>query len=726
MNTKALHFDETIQSWDEALPLGNGDIGCLIWNSSDKLRFSLDKGGIWDCSDPPENQENFTYSDLKDLVSRGRQKAIVKKYDDCYGETTPTKLPTGKLILNLGAKENVISDLDFQTAQAVITAGEVQLKSFVHSAENYGMIMINKTGVSLSVQNPKFGSERTSGVRRRAHGTVQALSRLHYPEASFVKENEDGIEYQYFVQPTKDRFFGIITAKTESGGNTLIAYTVCVSKSDNFVQEGKDTVKNALSGGYDAAFNEHKIWWADYWGKSQITLPDKLLEKQWYLNNYLLGSCSRKGFLPMPLQGVWTADNDSLPPWKGDYHHDLNTQMSYTSYLKANRLEQGECFIDYLLSLAQVGERFAKKFYGANGLCLPSVMDVEGHALGGWSQYALSPTNQLWLCQIMARYYFHTGDREYLQKIHSYMQAAGSFLMSILKEENGVYKLPLSSSPEIYDNSLKAWLTPNSNYDLALMRSFASDMAALCREVGDSVQEKLWLERLEKFEPLAVDKNDVLMLDSATSPFESHRHHSHCMSIYPLKTLEYTIPRNKKIIDATVNDLERHGIKNWVGYSVGWMAQFYIVQGNGERACAMLRDFFNYNCTKNGFHINGDYMNKTDFSMKYRLFTLEGNFIAADAIQEMLLYSERGKIRLFPAVPKSWKEVGFDNFRGFGGVLVSGRMTDGKISYISITATADCAFSIENDLKHLCPDIPVENAASIVLKKGEKLIFQMN
>lgn len=56
MYTKSLHFDKTIEKWDEALPLGNGDIGCLIWNSSDKLRFSLDKGGIWDCSNPPENQ----------------------------------------------------------------------------------------------------------------------------------------------------------------------------------------------------------------------------------------------------------------------------------------------------------------------------------------------------------------------------------------------------------------------------------------------------------------------------------------------------------------------------------------------------------------------------------------------------------------------------------------------------------------------------------------------
>jgi alpha-L-fucosidase 2 len=78
MKTKVLHFDKTIMHWDEALPLGNGDLGCLIWNSSDKLRFSLDKGGIWDCSKSPENQNNFTYNDIKNLVANKKQKQIQK------------------------------------------------------------------------------------------------------------------------------------------------------------------------------------------------------------------------------------------------------------------------------------------------------------------------------------------------------------------------------------------------------------------------------------------------------------------------------------------------------------------------------------------------------------------------------------------------------------------------------------------------------------------------
>lgn len=723
MNTKALHFDETIMHWDEALPLGNGDLGCLIWNRSDKLRFSLDKGGIWDCSNPPENQNNFTYNDIKNLVANKKQKQIQKKYDDCYNHPTPTKLPAGKIILDLGVKENIISDLDFNTAQAELTIGEISVKSFIHAQNNYGLIEINKTGINLRIDNPKYGKTKRFSIKFPSKGTVQSLKNLHYPDAEFFNETESNINYQYFIQPTNDGFYGIVTAKYEYNHQTLIAYTVGFGKDKSFAENCKAIIKSAIEKGYANAYNEHKKWWAEYWSKSSITLPDKALEKQWHLNNYLLACCSRKYKFPMPLQGVWTADNGSLPPWKGDYHHDLNTQMSYTSYLKANHLEQGECFIDYLLDMADAGKKFAKSFYNADGLCLPSVMDIEGHALGGWCQYALSPVNQLWLCQIMARYYFFTKDKEYLNKIYPYMQETGKFLLSILEEKDRVYKLPLSTSPEIHDNSLKAWLTPNSNYDLALMRCFAENMIKLSDKIGNNCEAEIWQKHLDKFEPLAVNKNNILMLSPDESLNCSHRHHSHCMSIYPLKTLEYTTEKNRTIIDCTIQDLEKHGISEWVGYSVVWMAHFYIIQGNGDKASKMLHDFFNYNCTDNGFHVNGDFKRKTDFNMKYRLFTLEGNFIATDAIQETLLYSEWGKIKLFSAIPSNWTNAEFENFRAYGGLLISSKLTDGKISYVKIKATADCTFMIENDLSHLNCSIKINNIKNITLNKNDEIIF---
>ena len=717
---KALHFDKTIKAWDEALPLGNGDLGCLIWDSSEKLRFSIDKGGIWDCSDSPENQEGFNYRNLKKLIKEKRQSEIERLFDDCYCRTTPTKLPAGKIILNLGVCENVVSHLDFLTAQAVLTVGKINVRSFIHANENYGLIEINKKNISYKIENPEFGTDKDN--ENGESGITQSLKNLLYDKAEFFEKELDSINFKYFIQHTKDCFYGIVCAAKIIGNKTLIAYTVGMGDDRNFIDACINDVKGAIEKGYDEAFDEHKLWWENYFSKSSISIPDKELQKQWYFNNYLLGSASRKNKYPMPLQGVWTADNGSLPPWKGDYHHDLNTQMTYTSYLKANHLEQGECFIDYLLNLSERGKEFCKKFYGVDGLNLPSVMDIKGYALGGWSQYALSPTNVLWLCQIMARYYFFTRDEEYLHKIYDFMKSVGTMLINLLQEKDGFYELPLSTSPEINNNGLDSWLTPNSNYDLALMHAFMLDFSNICKAAGDDENYELWVERRKKLPDLAVNKNNVLMLSPDMELPESHRHHSHCMSIYPLKLLDYKTESGKRIIDATIKDLEGKGICHWVGYSVTWMAELYIAQGNGEKALKQLHDFFNFYVTDNGFHANGDFKEKTDMELKYRLFTLEANFIAMDAISDMLLYSENGEIKLFPAVPKAWEDIEFKDFRGYDGISVSAKMENGERTFVKIKASNDCEILILNDLSKLNSDFKANKA--VALKAGEEIVLK--
>ena len=87
--------------------------------------------------------------------------------------------------------------------------------------------------------------------------------------------------------------------------------------------------QTALESGFNTMFLEHKIWWEHFWSKSSISLPDPVLEKQWYLDQYKFGSVARADTAPISLQAIWTADNGKLPPWKGDFPNDLNTQLSY-------------------------------------------------------------------------------------------------------------------------------------------------------------------------------------------------------------------------------------------------------------------------------------------------------------------------------------------------------------------------------------------------------------
>ncbi len=195
-------------------------------------------------------------------------------------------------------------------------------------------------------------------------------------------------------------------------------------------------MKKLWKKGYQNNFKTHESWWKKYWKDSGIRLKDKNLEKAWYFNNYLLASASRKNNPPMPLQGLWTADDNTLPPWKGDYHHDLNTQFSYMGYLKANHIEQGESFFDYLISLDDKAKEFAKNFYKAEGACLPTIMDFYGNPIGGWTMYAYSPTSQCWLADLLYRHAKLTGDKEFTKnKAYPYIKNSVDFIISILEEK---------------------------------------------------------------------------------------------------------------------------------------------------------------------------------------------------------------------------------------------------------------------------------------------------
>lgn len=721
LNNYKLRFGKTITQWDEAIPLGNGDLGCLIWGKATSLRFSIDKAGIWDCSNSPEKQEGFNYANLKSLVQRRKQRKINKIFDECYSNTTPTKLPTGRLIINLGVEDKVVSQLDILNAEAQISVGDITIKSFIHSTDDYGLISINRD-VVCRLEAPQFGIKGKTRIKRFSKGISQSLLNLRYDVVKYDSVIKDSVQYDYFIQPTNDGEFGIFLAKKSIDGGTLITYTVeSTTEGKNILDSAFNTLNRAITTEYNKAFESHQQWWKKYFEKSSITIEDKYLQNCWYLNNYYLASCSRKGKLPMPLQGVWTADNGNLPPWKGDYHHDLNTQMSYTSYLKANHLDEGESYIDYLISLTQRGEQFAREFYGVDGLCLPSVMDVKGYALGGWAQYSLSPTNQLWLALIIARHYHFTGNIEFLKnKVYPYFSKVGKFIISLLQEVNGYYRLPLSSSPEINDNRLNAWLTPNSNYDLALIRAFMTEAANLCELMGDTAEKAEWEKRFAKTESLAVNENGVLKISKDMDLTVSHRHLSHCMAIYPLRTMLYK-GDNKRIIDNTINDIEKLGKKYWVGYTLGWLANMYTIQKQGDKAYALIKEFFECFCTDNGFHVNGDYKDKTDCGMKYRYFTLEGNFLATDVINNMLFYSERDGLYLFPAVPKEWKDASFNNLRGFGGILVSAVMKNGMIFKLTIKAENDVMIKILNEYNS--SNAPKTN---IQLKSGESYIWQAN
>ena len=446
----------------------------------------------------------------------------------------------------------------------------------------------------------------------------------------------------------------------------------------------------------------HQDWWLNFWDKSSIQVPDTILQKQWYLEQYKFGSAARAGAPPISLQAVWTADNGKLPPWKGDFHHDLNTQLSYWPSYSANHLDEEIGFIDWLWSNRSVFKEYTRGYYETEGVNVPGVSTLTGQPMGGWIQYAFSPTVSAWLGHHFYLHWRYSMDREFLKhKAYPWIRDVAIFLKEISEvTDNGMRKLPISSSPEIYNNSRDAWFRETTNYDLSLIRWTYEKAAELAFEVGKVGEAKKWTNILSQWPELLVDKQSGLMFGQ-NLPYEfSHRHFSHLMGFHPLGLLDFSKgASDQKIIKNTLATLDEIGSDYWTGYSFSWLGNLKARAFDGEGAARALRIFTENFTLPNSFHVNGDQSGKGYSKYSYRPFTLEGNFAFAAGLQEMLIQSHTGIIYIFPALPNDWKDVKFHQLRTEGAFLVSATMENGSLINVNIKSEKGGSLKIKNSFQ---------------------------
>lgn len=670
------------ENWDEGLPLGNGNTGSLVYGSN-PLKITVDRTDLWDLR-PNEVtlEKGFNFKNLVKLSMSGKDedwKERERLFEDVFmGKPYPSKITAGHIELWFDKSiKNIHYSLDLNEAVVRIYADNRYIAEvFVFDEPNAGVIKLHeKAEINLHVPAYLSGKpEGGSGI-----GDNADKMSLEYPEARFFEN--DG--FKWYEQNTRtDYSFGIVTYKT---GDEIYYALVTTDDDKNYINYAKNLLLKASEKGYGKLLDEHKKTWRNFWAKSSVKTGDKLIDETYKKSWYLFKCCSKKGGYPMPLQGVWTADNDCLPPWKGDYHHDTNTELSYQSYLKANRVEEGEAFIEYLWKLKPTYERFAKEFFGVDGLLIPSCSTLDGKAMGGWAQYSLSPTMTIWAAQSFDEYYLYAGGKDFLkERAYPFFKEVGQAIIGLLQEKNGKYYLPVSTSPEIFDNTRKSYLEPNSNFDLALIIYLFRTLKGYAETLGENAEK---YERiLEKLDDMAIDDSGVVMLDKTQYLPETHRHFSHLMCLYPLHLINYDTERHKEIYENTILNLETLGTGYWVGFSFAMSAQIYAMAKNGNAAAERLGQFCKGFVAENGFHLNGDYKHYGYTRFHYRPFTLESLFGFCDALHEMLLQDHQGCIELFPAIPDEWRSRGvvFKNLRSRGGLLISATFLNGEINTLEV------------------------------------------
>lgn len=724
-----LEFKESIERWDEAIPLGNGTIGCLVWGNGSPLRFSLDRSDLWDKRPASVWKQPYAnYKEIIRLVKERNSSKINDMYTTPFFEPTPTKIPAGRIEINYARQcDSMRSSLKLANAIAhfelVFGAEKSDIYTYVSANEPCGFISIRGKLPQVDLIPHNFTKQDNSSPEKSITGTQQ--SSLDYPPAEM---GNDG-KFIWFRQKTaEDLEFAVLCClKRVSSNRRDLAYTVASSESGTgWFEVARQKLEVLMDLGYQKAADDHADWWSSFWKASAIDIPNKEFERQWYLTNYLFGSSSRKKSVPISLQAVWTADEGCLPPWKGEYASDLNLQMSYWHALKANHVPEHECLTDFLWDRMPAAELFASNFFDAPGICFPGAMTVDAEPVGGWAMYVLSITSSAWLSQAFDHYWLYTGDVGFLRdRAYPFLKKSAECILHWLSPgEDGKLYLPVSSSPEIHDDTMDSWLTPNSNYDLSIMIYLFSRLMDMADKLGNG-EADYWQNKLDLLPELSVDEQAGLMLSPDEVLQHSHRHHSHTLAIYPFNILDYTgSASDRAIIDRTVHHLEHLGTGQWEGYSFPWLACLYAIQGNGEGAAHQLDLFWKCFCSKNGFHMNGDFKKCGSSADHSRIFTLEGNMGAAAALQEMLLQSRDNKIQVFPAIPKAWKDskTAFRNLRAEGGVLVSACLEYHKLQYVELESQYGSSVNVRNDFESSELTVKTEISDYVVQCKTGDLI----
>ena len=718
-----LVFDSLAKRWDEAIPLGNGWLGALIWQKKNKVRLSLDRVDLWD-DRPMAGIDKLSFKWVAAQVKKGEYDTVQKIGDEPYeNEPAPTKIPGAAMEFDLSKFGKVVSNqLTIKTAVSVIKfENGVVFTNYIHATDQVGYFSFSNCTQDIipALIIPPYNSFKKGMLGNSIEG--QGLERLGYAKGTVIK----GKNFILYHQPTwKRNYYEVLVQWTKISNKISGQWTITQNKKailpySNFVaKEASDRIT-------------HIAWWNDYWNRSSVLIPDTILAKQYYLEMYKFGCVARSNTPPISLQAIWTADNGNLPPWKGDLHHDLNTELSYWPGYTGNHTDLTASFTNWLWKVKPENERWTKQYFDANGLNVPGVTTISGKPMGGWIQYSMSPTTVAWLAQHFYWQWKYGMDKKFLlEKCRPYFDVVKNYLVKIRVTDtvSHQYYLPLSSSPEYNDNSIKAWFPHYTNYDLSLIKNFYKEYVEVLEKTTGRNPKEIFAD--SKLYP-ALDTNQTgLTLAPDQNLDESHRHHAHLMAIYPLGLLDANIDADKEIMNKSLRWLEKKGTREWCGYSFSWAACLYAKAKEGDHAAEMLKIFANNFVSVNSFHLNGDQHGGKYSNFTYRPFTLEGNFAFAQGIHEMLIQSNNGYIEIFPAVPASWKNVSFKTLRTENAFLISAIKEAGNITEVKITAEADGPMQLKLPFKTFYIDKGQKkyelngNILKVNLHKGETVLIK--